>query len=82
MKVGNKLISACVLARCGPGKFADVAKAAEKIEGVKTVFSTLGRWDVAADVEAADIKALSSIALKINGLPGVLCTETLVEVTI
>ncbi len=35
--------------------------------------------DVVAEIEAADLKSLTNIALKINKLPNILATETLVE---
>jgi DNA-binding Lrp family transcriptional regulator len=73
------MVSACVLISCEPGKFPDVAKKIKGIKGVARAFSASGRWDVIAEVEVADVKTLTKIALSINGLPGVKATETLVE---
>jgi DNA-binding Lrp family transcriptional regulator len=75
------MVSACVLICCEPGKYSDVAKKIKGLKGVVRAFSTSGRWDVIAEIEAADMKALTDVALKINGLAGVRATETLVEAT-
>ncbi len=76
------LVLACVLVCCEAGKYSAVANAVRGIGGVKLAFPVTGRWDVVVEIEAADLKGLSDIALKINGLPGVKCTETLVQVGI
>jgi len=73
-----KMVFACVLICCESGKFKSVASEAKKLKGVKRAFSVHGRWDAVAEIEAADIKAVGEMALKINGLPGVKATETLV----
>ena len=73
------MISACVLVRCKAGKIRRVAERVKEIEGVVRVFTAAGRWDVVAEIEAADLKSLTNIALKINKLPNILATETLVE---
>jgi DNA-binding Lrp family transcriptional regulator len=79
MAEGWVMVSACVLICCESGKYSEVAKKVREIKGVVRAFSASGRWDVVAEVEAADMKALTDISLKINGLPGVKATETLVE---
>jgi len=73
------MVSACVLISCEPGKHPDVAKKVKEIKGVARAFSASGRWDVIAEVGVADMKALTKVALSINGLSGVKATETLVE---
>ncbi len=42
----------------------------------------LGRYDIVADFEAADGKALAHAILKANRLSGVVFTETLPEVEV
>lgn len=74
------MVLACVLVCCEAGKYPAVANAVKGIEGVKLAFSAIGRWDVIAEIEAVDLKGLSDIALKINGLPGIKCAETLIQV--
>jgi len=73
------MVSACILICCEPGKYPDVTKRVKEVKGVTRAFSTNGRWDVIAEVEAADMKALTKAALRINGFAGVRATETLVE---
>ncbi|MBS7633971.1 Lrp/AsnC ligand binding domain-containing protein [Candidatus Bathyarchaeota archaeon] len=74
------LVSACVLIRTEHGKFEDVVKALNQIKGVKKAFPVLGRYDVVAEVEAADMKELGSKVLRMSRLSGVVFTETLIEV--
>jgi DNA-binding Lrp family transcriptional regulator len=75
----KKLVSACILICCEPGKYPEVAEKVKEIKGVIRAFSASGRWDVIAEVEVTDLKALTEVALRINGLAGVKATETLVE---
>jgi len=74
------LVSACILIRTEHGRFEDVVKSVSQVKGVKRVFPVLGRYDVVVDVEAANMKELSSTVLRISRLSGVVFTETLVEV--
>jgi len=76
------MVSACIWICCEPGKYPDVAKKVKEVKGVVRAFSTSGRWDVIAEVGVGDMKALTEVALKINGLSGVRATETLVEAMI
>lgn len=76
------MVLACVLVCCEPGKYADVAKKVREVKGVVRAFSCSGRWDVVAEVEVADLKALTEVSLKVNGLSGVRATETLVEASV
>lgn len=72
------MVLACVLICCEPGKYNGVVSELKKINGVKKAFGVHGRWDVVAEVEVANLKALGDLALKINGLKGMRATETLV----
>jgi DNA-binding Lrp family transcriptional regulator len=76
------MVSGCILVCCKPGLYSDVAKDIQGLKGVVVAFSASGRWDVITEIEVADMKALSDLMLKINGLPGVRATETLVEVSL
>ena len=76
------MVSACVLVCCEPGRYPEVAKKVKDVKGVARAFSACGRWDVVAEVEAEDMKALTRCALRINGLAGVRATETLVEASL
>jgi DNA-binding Lrp family transcriptional regulator len=74
-------ISAYVFIECTAGAARDVAKEAAKIHGVKRANSTTGPYDVIVLVEAPDINVLGDVIVsKIQGLPGVLRTQTNVVV--
>ena len=75
-------MKACLLIRTEPGKHNDVAEAVAGMEGVKLAFPVLGRTDVAANVEVADIEALTEIMLKLREVEGLAASETLVEVEV
>ncbi len=74
------LVSACVLIRAERGKFDEVAKNLKQIPEVKSAFSVLGRYDIVADFEAANSKALAHSIVVANRLSGVVFTETLPEI--
>jgi len=74
------MISACVLIRTSHGKFEEAVERIRQVKGVKRVFPVLGRYDVVADIECADISELGSTVLRISRLAGVVFTETLVEI--
>ena len=38
----------------------------KETKGVVRAFSTSGRWDVIAEVEAGDVKALTEVALRMR----------------
>ena len=70
-------IAAYVFIECTAGAARDVAKEAAKIQGVKRANSTTGPYDVIVLVEAPDINILGDfIVTKLQGLPGVLRTQT------
>ena len=74
------MLSACVLIRTTHGRFEDVVEFLGKLEGVKRIFPTLGRYDVVVDLESSDLKALDATVLKMGKFAGVVFTETLVEI--
>ncbi len=70
-------ISAYVFIECTAGAAKEVAREISKIHGVKKSNSTTGPYDVIALVEAPDINILGDyIITRIQGLPGVLRTQT------
>jgi len=70
-------ISAYVFIECTAGAAKDVAREISKIQGVKKSNSTTGPYDVITLVEAPDINILGDyIITKIQGIPGVLRTQT------
>ena len=74
------MLSACVLIRTAHGRFEDVVEFLGKIDGVKRIFPTLGRYDVVIDLEAQDLKAVDAAVLRMGKFAGVVFTETLVEI--
>jgi len=74
------MVSACVLIRTEHGKFEEVAERLKQFKEVKEVFPVHGRYDVVADVEAADFESLGNIVLKMNRMAGVVFTETALEI--
>jgi DNA-binding Lrp family transcriptional regulator len=70
-------ISAYVFIECSAGAARAVSKEASNIKGVKRANATTGPYDVIVLVEAPDINVLGDfIVSKIQGLPGVLRTQT------
>jgi uncharacterized protein with GYD domain len=71
-------MKACLLIRTEPGKHNNMAKAVAGMKGVKLAFLVMGRTDVAANVEVADLKALTELMLKLREVEGIAASETLV----
>ena len=74
------MLSACVLIRTSHGRFEEVVEFLGKIDGVKRIFPTLGRYDVVIDLETKDIEAIDAAVLRMGKFAGVVFTETLVEI--
>jgi len=72
------MISACTLITCEAGKYEKVVDELRKLDGVVKAFGVHGRWDAVAEIEVEDMEALGELALRLNGLDGVLASETLV----
>ena len=74
------MLSACVLIRTVHGRFEDVVEFLSRLDGVKKIFPTLGRYDVVVDLEVSDVNALDVTVLRMGKFAGVVFTETLVEI--
>jgi DNA-binding Lrp family transcriptional regulator len=74
------LISACILIRTERGRMEELAKKLKQIPEIKRAFPVLGRYDIVADVEAANGKQLAHAVTKTMRLGGIVFTETLTEV--
>ena len=59
-----------------------MAKAVAGMKGVKLAFPVMGRTDVAANVEVADLKALTELMLKLREVEGIAASETLVKLEV
>ncbi len=73
-------MSVCVLIRTLHGKDSDVVKSLSQLEGVKRIFSVLGRYDVVVDLVVSDFKELGNIVMRMGRFYGVVFTETLIEI--
>jgi hypothetical protein len=72
------MVFSCLLVCCETGKSKEVVGKLKKDKDVRKVFSVHGRWDVVAEIETADLKALGAKVLEFHGLSGVRATETLI----
>jgi DNA-binding Lrp family transcriptional regulator len=55
----------------------------KEIKGVSHLSAVYGRWDLVADIEAADLPMMTNVVVgKIRAVPGVHSTETLVTTAI
>lgn len=73
------MTNACVLVRLTVGKHAATREAVKKFKEVKEAFFVFGRYDMAVLARAQDRNTLIKLAAKVNALPGVRATETLIE---
>ena len=71
-------MKACLLIRTEPGKHNEVAEAIAEMEGIKLAFPVLGRTDVVANVEVADLKALTDLMMELRTVEGIAASETLI----
>jgi len=71
-------LRACILVKTAAGKFNEVAKAIEKLEGVKRAFPVMGRTDVVVWAETPNLRSLGRLAYAIGRTPDVVATETLI----
>jgi uncharacterized protein with GYD domain len=74
----GKKMKACILVKCQPGKHGVVCDAIAKFNGVKSAFPVMGRTDVVIVADVVDLKALSSLALSIGKVTGIVASETLI----
>ena len=72
-------MNACILLKIVPTKVHDIIDHAKDIVGVRKVYSTYGRFDIAIFVEVEDYRELRKVTTKINSIEGVRSTETLPE---
>jgi Lrp/AsnC family transcriptional regulator for asnA, asnC and gidA len=75
------MVTAFVAVKVGTGELLSwvktVRESIAKVEGVKEVYSTLGRFDLIAKVEAKSVEELANIVVDgIRSIEGVIGTET------
>jgi DNA-binding Lrp family transcriptional regulator len=73
------MLNACILLKIVPTKANAILSAVRAVNGVRKVYPTYGRFDIAVFVEVEDYKQLRAVTTKINGVEGVRSTETLPE---
>jgi DNA-binding Lrp family transcriptional regulator len=73
-------LSACILIRTLHGRFENVAKSIRQLKGVNKVFTVLGRYDVVVELKTSNYNEVGSAVLMLGKIPGVVFTETLIEI--
>ncbi len=75
------VVKAFVLVQAQLGRSRSVAKAIDKVRGVKMVYAVTGVYDVIAYLEIADMTTLSQLVIKkIQSIKGVERTHTAIVV--
>ena len=75
------VVEAYILANSVPGMVWEIAEAALKIKGVKTVHAVTGQFDVIAYAEFANMDTLREIINKFMSLNGVQRTQTAIVIS-
>ena len=73
------MLNACILLKIVPVKAHVILEAVKEISGVRKVYPTYGRFDIAVFIEVQDYKELRVVTTKINSIEGIRSTETLPE---
>lgn len=77
------MITGLVLIRLASGREKITMSKLKEIKGVSHLSAVFGRWDLVADIEAADLDTMTNVVVnKIRAVPGVATTETLVTTAI
>ena len=74
------VVEAYILVNSVPGMVWEIAEAALKIEGVKTVNAVTGQFDVIAYAEFANMDTLREIINRFMSLNGVQRTQTAIVI--
>lgn len=73
------MLSACILLKIVPIKAHEILDQVRGIVGVRKLYPTYGRFDIAIFVEVEDYRELRKVTTTINGIEGIRSTETLPE---
>ena len=77
------MVTGLVLIRLSSGREKLTMAKLKEIKGVSHLSAVFGRWDLVADIEAADLTNMTNVVVnKIRAVPGVYSTETLVTTSI
>jgi len=77
---GDDLMRAYILVNSEPGMIWEVAEAALAIEGVKEAHAVTGQFDDIIQVEFKKMEELGKIIEKVQGIKGVMRTQTLIVI--
>ena len=72
-------MQSCILIRVLPGKGTKALDAVKKFVEVKSAYLVFGRYDIVAFAEAPTFEAISTLTSRVNAIPEVKSTETLLE---
>jgi len=72
-------MQSCILIRVLPGKGTKALDAIKKFVEVKSAYLVFGRYDIVAFAEAPTFEAISTLTSRVNAIPEVKSTETLLE---
>jgi hypothetical protein len=72
-------MKACVLLRCRPGTYREVAKRVQSINDVKIVFPSLGRWELVLKLETQNVRSLANAVRRLRAIEEIEYSETLIE---
>jgi DNA-binding Lrp family transcriptional regulator len=77
------MVTGLVLIRLASGREKLTMTKLKDIKGVSHLSAVFGRWDLVADIEAADLATMTNVVVnKIRAVAGVYSTETLVTTSI
>jgi DNA-binding Lrp family transcriptional regulator len=72
------MITAIVLIKAEPNSISQCATRLAGIEGVSTVYSVSGEWDLVAMIEVTDYEGVATVVTEqISTVPGLKSTQTL-----
>jgi len=72
-------MQSCILIRVLPGKGTKALDAIKKFVEVKSAYLVFGRYDIVAFAEAPTFEAISTLTSRVNAIPEIKSTETLLE---
>lgn len=72
-------MNSCILIRVLPGKGSAALEAVKNFPEVKSASTVFGRYDIVAFAEAPTYEELSTLSTKLNAIPAIKSTETLIE---
>jgi len=72
-------MQSCILIRVLPAKGTKALAAVKKFVEIKSAYLVFGRYDIVAFAEAPTFEAVSTLTSRVNAIPEIKSTETLLE---